>query len=139
MKNGPNTGSIPPAAYSEPQTIPDKGKASSEAYTQDTVQPDPFDGTNWSRHQDSLLVEQMKRTEGKDNANLPFSALVPRHTNIPPAELIDEHHSSPPEELYYKPEPLFGKLSKDDIICKKVPRQAELNKILREIKTRCFA
>ena len=79
------------------------------------MQPDLFDGTGWSKHQDSLLVEQIKHTEGKDNANVPFNALVPRHTNIPPAELIDEHHSSPPEELCHKPEPLFGKLTKDHL------------------------
>lgn len=111
----------------------------SESKTQENpVHSDPFQDTDWSKGQESLLAEQIKRAEGNDNAHVPFSSLVPRHTNLPQPELIDEFHSSPPEELYYKPEPLFGKLSNNDIICKKVPRQQDLNKIIKEIKTRCL-
>ena len=135
-KTSVNKNSVTTTSNSHTDTI---GTGKSQEKSQlDTQLHDPFEGREWSRRKDSLLVEQMKRSEGSDNANIPFSSLVPRHTNGPQPDLTDELHSSAPEEIYYKPQPLFEELHEGDIICKKVPRQQELNKILKEIKTRCL-
>ncbi len=47
-------------------------------------------------------------------------------------------HVSPPFQLFHTPEPLFTQLPISDVMCKHVPRQKEIDRLLTVIRNKCL-
>ena len=71
---------------------------------------------------------------------LPWQHQIPRGREQFPskAKVIETVESELPEYMYKSPQPLFEQLSEEQILLKRVPRQIEINKMLKLIKTRCL-
>ncbi len=87
----------------------------------------------------TLVGQQLQSQKDGDHLQVPLTSLVPRNTELiqatsPPNDI----HVSPPSQLFRTPEPLFTQLPASDVMCKHVPRQKEIDRLLTVIRTKCL-
>ncbi len=87
----------------------------------------------------TLVGSQLRTLGERDGLEVPLSTVIPRAVGLSKdPENCQEMLIPPQEKLFQPPTPLFEDLSPSQVMCRHVPRQKEINKLLNVIRTKCL-